>query len=209
METSILNSTERYAACALFALALNQSQRHQYRLTSTLPSLNDEPLGQGMTAADAASVTDRPYLWIHQDSGLLLPVFRFMNVDDKAWDGLKETAGSSSQIRHHVGAFLKLLSDEGVPTSESVDKELALLKAVDAMLLSMEASDSTTSGSEEKLDYGQRSYEKYCNPSTESDCGAGIVHTENTERTNLDTPVKDETYSNANQTKPNKTNPHT
>jgi hypothetical protein len=29
---------------------------------------------------------------------------RFLGVDSQAWDGLKETAGNSSQIRHHVGA---------------------------------------------------------------------------------------------------------
>lgn len=25
-------------------------------------------------------------------------------MDDQSWKGLKETAGSSSQVRHHVGA---------------------------------------------------------------------------------------------------------
>lgn len=29
---------------------------------------------------------------------------RFLEVDDQAWQGLKETAGTSSQVRHHVGA---------------------------------------------------------------------------------------------------------
>lgn len=31
-------------------------------------------------------------------------------MDDQSWKGLKETAGSSSQVRHHVGAVCFLLS---------------------------------------------------------------------------------------------------
>lgn len=35
-------------------------------------------------------------------------IYRLLGVDDQAWDGLKETAGSSSQVRHHVGAVIFL-----------------------------------------------------------------------------------------------------
>lgn len=31
-------------------------------------------------------------------------------MEDQSWKGLKETAGSSSQVRHHVGAVCFLLS---------------------------------------------------------------------------------------------------
>lgn len=142
----MLTSTQRYAACGLFALALNQSQAHQIRLSNVLPSLDDEPTGDGMSAGGGgSSVSDRPELWIHENSGLLLPVFRFMKVEEQTWDGLKETAGSSSQVRHHVGAFVKLLLEANAAVStERADRELALTKAVDAMVLAMETSDSSS-----------------------------------------------------------------
>ncbi|KAK9743441.1 hypothetical protein RND81_03G239600 [Saponaria officinalis] len=183
METKILNSTQRYAACALFALALHQSQRHQWRLTTTLPILDDEPLGVATVsaAADASSVADRPHLWIHQDSGLLFPVFKFLEVDDKAWDGLKETAGSSSQISHHVSSFLKLLSEESAPAPETCGKELGLLKAVDAMVSSMKAADSTAVSEREEVKDELRSSENYGQPITVSAHGSVILSDKTTE----------------------------
>ncbi|XVF63757.1 hypothetical protein PTKIN_Ptkin09bG0112300 [Pterospermum kingtungense] len=65
-----------------------------------------------------------------------------MGVDDQAWDGLKETAGLSTQARHHVGSFLTLRSKEsdGAASSGIREKELALLKAVDAKMLTIESS---------------------------------------------------------------------
>ncbi|XP_061350894.1 uncharacterized protein LOC133295968 [Gastrolobium bilobum] len=147
--SSILLPTQRYAAAALFALALHQSQIHQGRSPET-PRSGDG--GDAPSNADAASVSDNPELWIHENSGLLWPVFRFLGVDDQAWHGLKETAGSSSQFRHHLGAFLKLLSEEGNATSsERLDKQAALTKAVDATTESMNAStDSSCVGHEQK-----------------------------------------------------------
>ena len=35
---------------------------------------------------------------------------RLLGVDDQAWHGLKETAGSSSEVRHQVGAVCLVLS---------------------------------------------------------------------------------------------------
>lgn len=70
---SILSHSQRYAAAALFALAVNQSQIHQGRTPVT-------PRGGGGDApgiADPASVSDKPDLWIHENSGLLWPVFRY------------------------------------------------------------------------------------------------------------------------------------
>ncbi|KAH9626557.1 hypothetical protein KSS87_005537 [Heliosperma pusillum] len=155
MENSILNSTQRYASCALFALALNQSQHHQWRLTTTLPAPEEEPLGSAVvtSAAAASTVSDRPHLWIHQDSGLLFPVFKFLRVDDKAWDGLKETAGSSNIYARDMSRhFINLLSDESDPTSETRGKELGLFKAVEAMVSSLKAADSTVRSVEELKD---------------------------------------------------------
>ncbi|XVE94615.1 hypothetical protein REPUB_Repub02eG0024000 [Reevesia pubescens] len=141
METSILSATQKYAASALFALALHHSQAHQKQPTNPLLSLKEEPIGEGASTNKTISVSDNPQLWIHENSGLLLPVFRLMGVDDQAWDGLKETAGVSTQPRHHVGSFLTLLSEENNGASSAIrEKELALLKAVDATMLSLESS---------------------------------------------------------------------
>ncbi|XP_030527206.2 transmembrane and coiled-coil domain-containing protein 4-like isoform X1 [Rhodamnia argentea] len=141
MEASILTATQKYAACGLFALALHHSQKHQTRPWDTLAPLGEEPIGEGVSIDPRASDSEQPEFWVHEDSGLLWPVYRFLKVDERSWDGLKETAGSSSQVRHHVGAFLKLLTEDGEETCpERTNKELALAKAVDAMVLSVETS---------------------------------------------------------------------
>ncbi|XVE69792.1 hypothetical protein DITRI_Ditri10aG0019700 [Diplodiscus trichospermus] len=140
METSILSATQKYAASALFALALHHSQVHQKRPMNPLVSLKEEPIGEGASTNKTISVSDNPQLWIHENSGLLLPVFRLMGVNDQAWDGLKETAGVSTQARHHVGSFLTLLSEENDGVSSGIgEKELALLKAVDATMICTES----------------------------------------------------------------------
>ncbi|KAM7256760.1 hypothetical protein ACFE04_012501 [Oxalis oulophora] len=141
METSILTPTHKYAAAGLFALALHQTQIHQKRPADTLVDLDEERLPLTIGISKNVSVSDEPSLWIHENSGLLLPIFRLLGVNDHAWDGLKETAGSSSQVRHHVGAFLTMLSEESEKTySERTGKELALTKTVDATLQTLENS---------------------------------------------------------------------
>ncbi|KAK8624372.1 hypothetical protein V6N13_065718 [Hibiscus sabdariffa] len=37
---------------------------------------NEEPIGEGASNSNTVSVSDYPQLWIHEKSGLLLPVFR-------------------------------------------------------------------------------------------------------------------------------------
>ncbi|XP_065882125.1 uncharacterized protein [Euphorbia lathyris] len=149
METSILTSTQKYAAGALFALALHQSQIHQTHPSNALLPLQEESIGGSLSFGDKISVSDNNQLWIHEKSGLLLPVFRLLGVDDQAWDGLKETAGSSSQVRHHVGSFLKLLSGEGDgASSERTDKELALSNTVGATAQSLEPPPASSNETE-------------------------------------------------------------
>ncbi|EEF52664.1 conserved hypothetical protein [Ricinus communis] len=144
METSILTPTQKYAAAALFSLALHQSQVHQTRPSNSLKPLNEEAIEGVITFSDKFSVSDNPHLWIHENSGLLLPILRLLGVDDQAWDGLKETAGSSSQVRHHIGAFLKLLSEESEGTcSERSDREIALTNTVNATALTLENSTAS------------------------------------------------------------------
>ncbi|XP_030447049.2 uncharacterized protein LOC115670005 [Syzygium oleosum] len=161
METSILTATQRYAAAGLLALALHRSQKRQARPSDALAPLEEEPIGRGASidrGVGASVAPEHPELWIHEGSGLLRPVFRFLKVDEGSWDGLKETAGSSSQVRHHVGAFLTLLVEDKEETCpERSDKELALAKAVDAMVLSVE-----TSPDYEEEDNRSREYEKEC-----------------------------------------------
>lgn len=79
MEDSLLTETERYAAAALFALALHQSQIHQSRTSDPLASLDEGPVGEGIGVSGGGSVSDDPELWIHEKSDLLWPVLRFSN----------------------------------------------------------------------------------------------------------------------------------
>ncbi|WCJ35149.1 hypothetical protein M5689_016416 [Euphorbia peplus] len=150
MEISILTPTQKYAAGALFALALHQSQIHQTQPANALLPLQEEVIGGLLSFGDTISVSDSNQLWIHEKSGLLLPVFRLLGLDDKAWDGLKETAGSSSQVRHHVGSFLKILSEEcDGAAKERKNKELALSNTVGVTAQSLEpppASSMETEG---------------------------------------------------------------
>ncbi|KAI9113175.1 hypothetical protein K1719_015700 [Acacia pycnantha] len=135
-DSSILSPTHKYAAAALFTLALNRTQVHQTGNRNDTISLNKETISEG---GEKIAVSDNPDLWIQDKFGLLCPVFRFLGIDDKALQGLKETAGSSSQFWHHLGAFLTLLSEEGDGASlDRLNKELALTKAIDATAVSME-----------------------------------------------------------------------
>ena len=69
METSTLNPTRRYAGCASFALALNQSQARLFHHTTAE--------SDGFISPIAGSVSDRPHLWIHDESALLFPIFKY------------------------------------------------------------------------------------------------------------------------------------
>ncbi|GMI78550.1 hypothetical protein like AT4G36210 [Hibiscus trionum] len=163
METSILSPTQKYAASALFALALHHSQIQQKQPTSPLLSLNEEPIGEN----DTVSVSDYLQHWIHENSGLLLPVFRYMGVEGQAWDGLKETAGVSTQARHHVGSFLTLLSEKNDGVSSKIqEKELAFLKAVDATILRIESSLLVSEDSDRSCDYETKCRQRCGYPDT-------------------------------------------
>ncbi|KAF2310050.1 hypothetical protein GH714_006328 [Hevea brasiliensis] len=132
METSILTPTHKYAAAALFALALHQSQIHQTRPSKPLQPLHEEPIGGVVSVGENISVSDDPQLWIHENSGLLLPVFRLLEVDDQAWDGLKETAEESDGT-----------------SSEKMDKEISLTNTVDATAQSALGLENSPVSSEE------------------------------------------------------------
>ncbi|CAB4296222.1 unnamed protein product [Prunus armeniaca] len=169
MEAPILTPTHKYAAGALFALALHQSQIHQARpSTPPLPSLEKETISEGASIGKTVSVSDNSDLWIHENSGLIYPVFRFLGVDEQSWKGIKETAGSSSQVRHHVGALMTLLSEGTTdgPSSEKTDKECALAKTVDAMALSEEESLVHSAENPVDSEYEAKCRERYEVPET-------------------------------------------
>ncbi|KAK7307500.1 hypothetical protein VNO77_40627 [Canavalia gladiata] len=151
--TSNLTPTLRYAAGALFGLALHQAQLHQTHPLGL--STDDFP---PESSSPTRAVSEDPNLWVHRDSGLLRPVFKYLDIDSAAWSGLEETAGSSSATRH-VGPFLRLLSEEfDDDCSQRPDQELALSEAVDAVVLSLEKNSESFSSKREKL----REYEHQC-----------------------------------------------
>ncbi|XP_043712308.1 transmembrane and coiled-coil domain-containing protein 4-like [Telopea speciosissima] len=160
MGKSILTPTQRYAAGALLGLALYQAQIHQTRPLGSILHEDEEPTDERGSSCSSSSdsISEDPDLWVHDHSGLLRPVFRFLEIDSQAWSGLEETT-ASSHVSHHVGAFLRLLSEESDgDSSESMDQEVALTKAVDAMMMSIESSPVSSEASREK----NREYENEC-----------------------------------------------
>ncbi|KAJ0096841.1 hypothetical protein Patl1_29037 [Pistacia atlantica] len=155
--TSFLSPTQRYAAGALFAIALHQAQIHQTRPLG-LPTEEDSSEDRTSCSSSSDSVSEDPELWVHENSGLLRPVFSFLQIDSAAWLGLEETAGSSP-VQNHVGAFLRLLSVESDDSSsQSSDQELALAKAVDVTARSLETNSESFKSKKEK----HQEYEVEC-----------------------------------------------
>ncbi|XP_073304136.1 uncharacterized protein [Primulina huaijiensis] len=180
----MLTATQKYAAGALFGLALHQSQIHQ-TCPLGFPYEDDDEDGsgrgpseeRGSSCSSADSVSEDPQLWVNRSCGLLRPVFRFLEIDDKAWAGLEETAGRS-EAKQHVGAFLRLLAEErGDVSSDASDKELALTNGVDAMSSSMETSPTDYKSKKEKQrEYEQSCREKLANPETTSEIKSEEKH---------------------------------
>lgn len=166
MAASLLSPTQRYAAGALFALALHQAQIHQSRPLG-LPMLDDDPINQRMSSGSSSSsssssdsISDDPDLWVNPNSALLRPIFQFLEIDSVAWQGIEETAGTLL-AKHHVGAFLRLLAEEsGESSSEKGEQELALSKGVDAMVASIEGSYISEAKKDRQLEYQQQRREK-------------------------------------------------
>lgn len=162
---SWLTLTQRYAAGALFAMALRLVQIYQTEplgssfLTAADEDDADVPDGRN-NSSSRSSESGNPQLWTHESRGLLRRVFSFLGIDRKAWPGIEETA-ASSPAGHHVGAFLRIIFEENKETSsENLDQELALSKAVDAMVMSMESSSSSETAREEKYRYENQCREK-------------------------------------------------
>ncbi|KAL4644268.1 hypothetical protein ACB092_02G152600 [Castanea dentata] len=175
--TSYLTPTQSYAAGALFGLALHQAQIHQ-----THPLGLDDPTDDRTKTSDSSSssndaVSEDPGLWVHQNSGLLRPVFKFLEISSSAWYGLEETAGTSS-ANHHVGAFLRLLAEESDEnSSQREEQELALSTAVDVTARSMEEDSESSKARREKLrEYEHECREKFSTAEVQSNLEAEDVH---------------------------------
>lgn len=162
MAASLLSPTQRYAAGALFSLALHQAQIHQSRPLG-LPMPDDDPINQRMSSGSSSSsdsISDDPDLWVNPNSALLRPIFQFLEIDSMAWQGIEETAGTLL-AKHHVGPFLRLLAEEsGESSSEKAEQELALSKGVDAMVASIEGSYISEAKRDRQLEYQQQRREK-------------------------------------------------
>ncbi|XP_078446142.1 transmembrane and coiled-coil domain-containing protein STS1-like [Wolffia australiana] len=146
MARSMLSPTQRYAAGALLALSLREAQIHQAcPLGSELEG--DDPAAERQSTSSSGSAGGSgdgdAESWTHESRGLLRPVFRFLEIDSKAWLGLEETA-ATFPAKHHIGAFLSLIFEENEEhDAERSEQKLALAKAVIAMEKCVE--DSSTS----------------------------------------------------------------
>ncbi|KAK6237372.1 hypothetical protein QUC31_002841 [Theobroma cacao] len=183
---SFLAPTQRYAAGALFAIAVHQAQMHQTRPLG-LPTEDDDPSSEERMSSSSSSdsVSEDPELWVHGNSGLLRPIFRFLDIDSAAWLGLEETAGSSP-AKHHVGAFLRLLAEESEDgSSERLDQEVALSKAVDTMTLGMETNSESSKVKKEKhREYEHEYREKYSTAEVPSNSEVANRQIETTQESN-------------------------
>ncbi|CDY53279.1 BnaC09g09640D [Brassica napus] len=129
--SSNLTPSQRYAASALLAIALNQAQISQTKPLVTDHGRDNGDSEHGLTSG-GDSISQDEDLWVHQVSGLLRPVFRCLQIDSSAWHGIEEIA-ASSPAKPHIGALIKLLSDND-GSGDMVEKETALAKAAEAMV---------------------------------------------------------------------------
>ncbi|XP_031478081.1 uncharacterized protein LOC116249093 [Nymphaea colorata] len=144
MAVADLTPTERYAAASLFALALRQAQIHQTAPLGFHPSDGDNGDGDDDQRSSNAERSkkelegDQESLWTDKSCGLLRPVLSCLDVDRKSWSAIEETAAMPSP-KHHIGAFLRILSEENCDRPpEILDQFLALAKSVDATVMSLE-----------------------------------------------------------------------
>ncbi|KAG2323754.1 hypothetical protein Bca52824_006482 [Brassica carinata] len=80
-----------------------------------------------------------------------------------------EKTAKSSPAKHHIGAFTRLLSEEASDASiEMVEQEMALAKAVDAMVHSIRSSLSIDAKKEKHQEYENECREKYAVPEVKS-----------------------------------------
>ncbi|KAI9081281.1 hypothetical protein K1719_036781 [Acacia pycnantha] len=181
----LLTPTQKYAAGALFSLAIHHAQTHQ---TCPLGLSDDYQSGERTSSSSSGSdsVSECPDLWVHDNLGLLRPVFKFLDIDSAAWCALEETAGSG----HPVGPFMRLLSEESDDDSSTkLDQELALSEAVANMENSMVKSAESSKSKERHHEYVNQCREKYVPPQVQSNSENLDMHMVAHQET--DTPLLD------------------
>ncbi|MCO5604850.1 hypothetical protein L7F22_059024 [Adiantum nelumboides] len=140
-----LQPVHRYAAGALLSLALHQAEGHQCSVPCQ-PGVITEPRDCSVDA-DHKEKTD--LLWTSQHAGLLRPIYRFMKIDTKAWAGLEQTA-LSTDAKLHIGAFLRILSEDDEDSApSSTTAEAKLSEAVDNLAHKFENDSSSVAKSQE------------------------------------------------------------
>ncbi|CAN6463848.1 unnamed protein product [Victoria cruziana] len=157
MALADLTPTERYAAASLFALAMRQAQIHQTAPLGFHPPEDDEGDGEKRCSNAERSKKelerDKESLWTHKSSGLIRPVLSYLDVERKSWSAIEETASMPSP-KHHIGAFLRMLSEENSDRPpEIVDQFLALIKSVEATVMSLEDDPASPTAESTNVSY--------------------------------------------------------
>ncbi|KAG0621732.1 hypothetical protein M758_3G044400 [Ceratodon purpureus] len=131
MASAELSSAHRYAAGGLFALALRQAQLQQNYSQAGFgfPPVIDPPEVGGESEKDGVLP------WSLEKSGLVRHVFRYLGIDGKDWAGL-ESNSMSTEVKHHISSFLKLLAEDDEESRKLAEDEASLAKAVDAAVKS-------------------------------------------------------------------------
>ncbi|ESQ50651.1 hypothetical protein EUTSA_v10022586mg [Eutrema salsugineum] len=170
--TSNLTPSQRYAASALFAIALNQAQISQTKPLGIPSTDHGGDDGESIRSSGGGDpISEDADLWVHEVSGLLRPVFRCLQIDSSVWHGLEEIA-ASSLAKDHIGALIKLLSEDASDDngcSEMVEKETALAKGAEAMVQSIQRGSVSVEAKKEKhVEYENECREKYSVPEAPS-----------------------------------------
>ncbi|CAM6015915.1 unnamed protein product [Sphagnum balticum] len=125
-----LSYIHRYAAGGLLALALTQAQMQQYSLPSGLGvTLDIDPDDAHFTSS---FTLENEIAWTSMERCLLRHVFRCLRIEEKAWVGL-EVMSVSPDAKHHIGSFLRMLSEEENELSSCDQTEVASTEDVDAV----------------------------------------------------------------------------
>jgi len=118
-----LTDVHRYAAGGLIALALSQAQIQQQTAFGFVPPTTDfeDSQSQASTSSSSQALEEEGRVsWSSVESGLLRHIFRYLRIDEKAWLGIEMTS-MYPDAKQHVGAYLRLLSDEEAESSNTRD----------------------------------------------------------------------------------------
>ncbi|KAJ8451956.1 hypothetical protein Cgig2_007439 [Carnegiea gigantea] len=159
----MLTANQKHAAAALFGLALHQAQIHQSRPLGP-PSSDHHHGGDTTTTTISYQVTTEltskdPDSWLDPNSGILRPIFQFFEIESVAWPGIEHSAAAKPP-KHHVGQFLRLLSEQSEKCSSGKEQELDLAKGVDDMAARMEACSISKIRRDKHYEYKQERREK-------------------------------------------------